>query len=132
VMKLYDENRISIYSRLSDYLPELDSTNKRDIALLDIMAHRAGLQSWISFYEQTISKSRKNPLPSSKYYTKTSSELNPVPVTDKLFMRGDYMDEIKKRVYLSELFSTGKYKYSDLGFYIISDLVKKLTRMSID
>lgn len=132
IMKLFDENKVSVYGKLSDYLPELDTTNKSDIVILDVMAHRAGLFPWISFYQQTVSNGKKNPIPLSKYYSKTMTGQNTIPVTEKLFMRDDYVDEIRYRVYHSELLYTRKYKYSDLGFYMISDLVKRLTGQTID
>ncbi len=132
MMKLYDDGKISIHSKMSDYLPELVSTNKSDIVLLDIMAHRAGLYPWIPFYQQTISKSKRNPRPLSKYYSKTVTSQNTVPVTDKLFMRDIYLDEIKEQVYQSDLLPTRRYKYSDLGFYLIGDMVGRLTNNPID
>ena len=132
MMKLYDEGRISVHSKMSDYLPALDTTNKADIVVLDVMAHRAQLFPWIPFYQQTVTKSRRNPRPLSKYYTKTVTSQNTVPVTEKLYMRDDFLEEIKHQVYQSDLISTRKYKYSDIGFYLISDLVEKLTRQPID
>ena len=132
VMKLHDEGKLSVHSKMSDYLPELDSTNKSEVVLLDVMAHRAQLFPWIPFYQQTISKSRRNPQPLSKFYTKTITSQNTIPVTEKLYMRDDYLTEIKQQIYESELLSTRKYRYSDLGFYLIGDLIKQLTNLSID
>jgi CubicO group peptidase (beta-lactamase class C family) len=132
MMKLYDEGKVSVHSKMSDYLPELDSTNKSDIVVLDVMAHRAQLFPWIPFYQETITKSRRNPRPLSKYYTNTVTSQNTIPVTEKMYMRDDYLDEIKHQVYQSDLLSTRRYKYSDLGFYLINDLVKNLTNQSLD
>ncbi len=89
--------KVSIYGKMSDYLPELDSTNKSDIVVLDVMAHRAQLFPWIPFYQQTVTKSRRNPRPLSKYYTKKVTSQNTIPVTEKLYMRDDYLDKIKTR-----------------------------------
>ena len=131
-MKLFDEGKLSVHSKMSDYLPALDTTNKSDIVVLDVMAHRAQLFPWIPFYQKTVTKSRRNPRPLSKYYTKTVTSQNTIPVTEKLYMRDDYLTEIKQQVYDSELLSTRKYKYSDLGFYLIKDLIENLTNQSID
>ena len=68
----------------------------------------------------------------SKYYTKTVTSQNTIPVTEKLYMRDDYLDEIRHQVYDSKMLSTRKYKYSDLGFYLIKDLVEEITHSPID
>ncbi|MEM9917915.1 MAG: glycoside hydrolase family 3 N-terminal domain-containing protein [Bacteroidota bacterium] len=127
IMKLHEEGRINIYEPLSNYLPELKSTNKAGLTIYDIMAHRARLQPWIPFFEQTVTKSRRNPRPMPKYYSRKKSDKYSVPVTDKLFMVDDFRDSIWKQIRESELRSKLEYKYSDLGFYLLSQLVTEVS-----
>ena len=54
VMKLYEEEAIKLDTAISAYLPYLDTTNKKDITLTDIMTHRAMLPPWIPFYISTL------------------------------------------------------------------------------
>ena len=129
VMKLVDEGKIDINLPISTYLPELKNTNKSDIILKDMMAHVAGLKSWIPFYEQTISK-RKKPMP--EYYQFGPNNGFFTPVAMNLYMKTAYEDEIWKQIYESEVGPPGRYVYSDLGFYMIAQMVKQITGKSID
>lgn len=131
VMKLQDENKISIYQPLSKYLPSLQATDKKDLLIQDIMAHRAGLKSWIKFYEQTLTTG-KNPKPSRAFYKNTPSTRFSVPVTDKLFLRDDIPDSLWHQIRTSPLRTNTNYKYSDLGFYLMADLVRETTGQTID
>jgi beta-N-acetylhexosaminidase len=131
VMKLHDEGRINIYEPIGSYLAELKGTNKEDMTILDIMAHRAGLLPWIPFYEQTVTSGR-SPKPSSKYYSKTRTDVFNTVVTDKLFMDSSFEGEMRKQIRESELRATRDYKYSDLGFYMLSDLILRITGQPIN
>ena len=126
LMKLHGDGFINIYQPISQYLPELKGTNKSSMTIQDIMAHRAGLKAWIPFYEQTLSKSRKAK-PSSKYYRKTPDSKFNTPVTERLFMLSSFEQEIKKQIIDSDLRATRDYKYSDLGFYLLADLVQRIS-----
>src|SRR5690606_25675523 len=54
VMRLHQEGRLDIDRTLGDYLPWLEGTNKSDMKLRDVMAHHAGLKSWIEFFKKTV------------------------------------------------------------------------------
>lgn len=132
IMKLRDEGKIDIDQPLSKYLPSLKGTNKEDVVIKDLMAHRAGLKAWIPFYKQTLEGTRRNPRPSSKLYRTSSSGTYDVKVTDKLFMDHSFVDSIWHQIYESELRPNTNYKYSDLGFYLLGQTVEELTGMPLD
>ncbi|MEM1318781.1 MAG: glycoside hydrolase family 3 N-terminal domain-containing protein [Bacteroidota bacterium] len=131
VMQLHEQSKISIYRPLSEYLPALKGSNKEPLLIKDIMAHRAGLHPWIPFFEQTVSKSRRNPQPLRKFYSKKKKEGFEIPVTEKLFMRNDFADSIWQQIYRSELRPTTDYKYSDLGFYLLGDMVGQVSGLPL-
>lgn len=54
VMKLYDRGRLSLTDRVSDYLPFLLDTDKRDITVRQLLLHESGLPSTILFYRDAI------------------------------------------------------------------------------
>ncbi len=130
IMKLQEEGKLSLYDPIGKYLPSLAGTNKADLIIEDILAHRAGLRPWIPFYEETVSEKYKKPLP--EYYSKTKKEGFDVPVTESLYMKADYVDEIWKQIRESELLSHRNYRYSDLGFYLMSEVIKKISGKPID
>ncbi len=49
-----------------------------------------------------------------------------------LWLRADYPDSIWKEIIESPLLPTKEYKYSDLGFYFASEIVRRLSGQSIE
>ncbi|MCP9236843.1 glycoside hydrolase family 3 N-terminal domain-containing protein [Lewinella sp. JB7] len=131
IMKLVDEGKIDLDKPLSHYLPELAGTNKEYITIRPILAHRAGLHSWIPFYRYTLGPGR-NAQPSSQYYRTAQTGNFVIPVTDKLYMNKSYVDSIWQQIYDSPLPNIGRYRYSDLGFYLMAKLVDRVSGLTVD
>ncbi len=131
VMRLVDEGLIDLDKPLSHYLPELVGTNKEFITIRSILAHRAGLHTWIPFYRYTLGPGR-NPKPSSQFYRTTQTGSFVIPVTDKLFMNKSYVDSVWQKIYDSPLPNIGRYRYSDLGFYLMARLVDRVSGLTVD
>lgn len=132
VMQLAEQNKLDIDLPMSVFLPELKASNKIDLVTKDVMAHHAGLLSWIPFYEKTVSGRRRNKRPMSKYYRNESSEEYIVPVANRLFMRRDYTDSIWYQIIHSDLRPNNNYRYSDLGFYLLSKMVHRVSQLPLD
>jgi beta-glucosidase-like glycosyl hydrolase/CubicO group peptidase (beta-lactamase class C family) len=128
IMKLVEENKISLDEKLGTYLPELKGTNKQDLVIRDVMTHQAGLQAWIPFYLRTL----RNGQPDPAIYRNTPSDLFPVRVADHLFIRKDYPDSVYRAIVDAPLRSTRDYKYSDMGFYLIRKIIEKATGEPMD
>lgn len=131
LMKLYDEGRLDLDKPLVHYLPELRGTNKAYLKIRPILAHRAGLRSWLPFYRYTLGPGR-HPRPSSQYYRTVQTGNFVVPVTDKLYMNKVYVDSVWQRIYDSDLPNVGRYRYSDLGFYLMARLVEGISGLTVD
>lgn len=132
LMKLQDEGEINVYNSLGTHLSAANGTNKQNIVIQDILAHQGRLLAWIPFYQETVSKSKKNPQPLKKYYKKSKTGKYNIPVTSSLFLDENYPSEIWKQIWESELRTSSSYKYSDLGFYMMAELVKENSGLSID
>lgn len=132
IMKLQEEGKVDLDAPMVTYLPELAGSNKADLHLRDVMAHHAGLIGWIPFYKQTLNGSRRNPQPSSAWYRSAPGGAFTVPVTERLYLREDFVDKIWDQIIHSELLPTRGYKYSDLGFYLMARMVQRLTGQSLD
>lgn len=125
LMKLYDEGRLSLTAPLRQYLPETDTCDKKHIVIESMLAHHARLPGWIPFYKKTISEG-KYPRPLPTYYATSLQSQFTIPVADDLFMRTDYIDTIWSRIYGCELRDQSGYKYSDLGFYLADNLIRRI------
>jgi beta-N-acetylhexosaminidase len=131
VMKLQDEGLLDIDRPLAEYLPELEGSNKGNLALREILAHRAGLEGWIPFYRQTVSGGKRDPQPMPAFYSKQNKEQFDIPVTENLYLRNDFTDSIWQQIIHSSL-GPASYKYSDLGFYLIAKLVERISGCTLD
>ena len=123
-MKLVDEDELNLDKPLSKYLPELKSTNKKNILMRDALAHQSGLQSWIPFWKKTITNTGAL---SGDIYNRTENDEYSVKVANGIFMKNDYLDSIRKWMYDSPMGEKGKYIYSDLGPIIMKSVIEKRT-----
>ena len=151
LMKLTETNKISLDDKLSKYLPSLDTSNKEDLIIGDILTHQAGLEPWIPFYLSTLESldpeiqlfnSRLTddyPFKLAKryYMTKHLKYLDgafegsfsldfPIQVASSMYLNRAYKDTIYNRIINSEQDKRKGYKYSDLGFYLFYQMIEKL------
>ncbi len=156
IMKLRDEGRLSVDDTLGSYLPGIDTTNKSGLVIKEILSHKAGLKAWIPFYLSTLeTMNPKESLISTKYtvkhpirlgdatyvnrnvkyiegiYSREYSQDYPIQVADYLYMNRDYRDTVFRKIYESELLDEKEYVYSDLGLYLLMQVVEEMTDSSL-
>ncbi|MFK8164687.1 MAG: glycoside hydrolase family 3 N-terminal domain-containing protein [Lewinella sp.] len=129
IMKLVDEGKLNLDVPISNYLPGLEGTAVEFLTLRPMLAHRAGLRSWIPFYVETLNAQGKA---SSQYYRNQRTGDFVVPVTEKMFMHKVYLDSMWHKLYTNELPNEGQYRYSDLGFYIAAKLIDEVSGLTVD
>lgn len=131
IMRLVDEGKLDINQPLSFYLPELRGTNKSRMTIKDVLLHRAGLKPWIPFYTKTLDDNKKPIM--GRYYATEQQPDYQVRVAENLYFAASKTDSaIWQRIYEQDLRSQRNYKYSDLGFYLFSRLIKQVTGKTID
>ena len=128
VMKLENEGKLKLDDKLTSHLPQLENTNKKNISIRDLLAHQAGLKDWIPFYNQTINKGQYK----DGYYNKEQNERFPYRVADNLYLRNDYKDSILEKIIESPLNTKLEYKYSDLGYYFLKEIIETEKKESLD
>ena len=127
LMKSYQERIIDINSPISNYLLYLKSGNKKDLIIKDILAHQAGLYSWIPYFESTIVKD----IWDTTYYNTIISEEFPIRVAEDMYIRENYNYDIYNEIAKSEV-GEKVYQYSDLGFYLFRHLVEISSNEAFD
>jgi CubicO group peptidase (beta-lactamase class C family) len=123
IMKLVDEKKININENLGYYLPQVVGSNKQNIILREMLAHQAGLKDWIPFWMKTVEKGEYKP----GIYNTVRNDDYPKRVADHLFINKNYEDSIYKQIIESPVKDTGKYVYSDLGYYFLKKIIEKQT-----
>ncbi|MFC2102030.1 glycoside hydrolase family 3 N-terminal domain-containing protein [Bacteroidota bacterium] len=126
LMKLYEEGAFHPDDPLSMHLPELRATDKERLTIREVMTHEAGLQAWIPFYLLTLEDS----LADLEIYDSLYSPLHPIRVAENLYINRNYPDSIYSWIIHSKLRKNKKYKYSDLGFYLLQKMIERKSGLS--
>ncbi len=128
LMHLYDLNQFRIDKRLSNYIPDLDQSNKGNLLVKDILMHQSQLRDWIPFYMYTLNKDGY----CDSNYCYKPDPLFSTRVAENLYIRNGYNDTIWKKIVDSRLRKKKEYKYSDLGFYIFQAIAENINQEPLD
>lgn len=129
IMHLYETQRIDIDQTIGHYLSASIGTNKEGLRIRKILAHQARLKPWIPFYKATLLENgQRRP---ELFQTAASAEF-PWVIANELFLLNDYRDSIYKQLYESELLTKSEYRYSDLGYYLLKEIVEHQIKQPLD
>jgi beta-N-acetylhexosaminidase len=133
VMFMYEKGLIDLNKKLSYYLPELKNTNKKDITLVEMLTHQAGLVPFIPMWTETVKDN--NFLP--QYYSRVQSEGYPLQVSPDLYAAPVLRDSVWSWIGESKLQTKPPrtpyaYAYSDLGFLLFQRLAERIFNQAID
>lgn len=156
LMKLYDKGRFNLTDRLSDYLPFLLRTNKRDLTIREVLLHQSGLPAGIVCYPEAIDKgSYTGRLFSGKRDAHHPLELGPGtwanpdfafkqefvspvqvgdynrPIVDSLWLHRSF-DRVIEEAIVKAPMKEKAYRYSDVGFVLLRLLVERLADAAMD
>lgn len=152
LMKLYEDSLFSVDAKLSDYLPELDTTNKGNLIIKDILTHQARLNGWIPFYysslqtlypEQKLLNNKfiedfpykignhaymaKNTVFKDGYFSYYPKKNYTTQIAKDFYVINSFTDSIYNKIRSSHLLETKKYRYSDLGYYYFYKIIENKT-----
>lgn len=132
-MFLYDHGLMDLNRKVSFYLPELRKTNKRDITVIDMLTHQAGLLPFIPMWPETVKDTVFLPL----YYHRTKSSDYPLQVASNLYATQAIRDSVWSWILRSDMSEKPPrtpygYRYSDLGFLILQRLSEKILNQPMD
>ena len=130
-MKLVDDGAININDPLKNYIYNIDTTNKADLIIKDILAHSARLLPGIGFYHKTTLHAKGFGF-NSNYYSGILQDKYTIPVAKGMFMRTDYIDSMYQAIYNSRLRESDNYRYSDLGFYLMQKVIENKIGKTLD
>ncbi|MDR1951711.1 MAG: serine hydrolase, partial [Bacteroidales bacterium] len=120
LMKLYDEKKFKLDDKLSTHLLYLKNSNKSNITIRQVLAHQAGLQP-------SIYTHKNDTLFSNIQDTNFSIEIAPGLYTSQFAQ-----NQLRIDVTESPMLPRRTYRYSDLGFYLMDELVQKLSGRTLD
>lgn len=122
VMKLYEQQKLSLDGSIGSYLSEARETNKENIAVREVMLHQAG---FINLDFLSTLRSADHNVDSSFFF--------PVKVADNYFVRRNYyQDAMWPKMLRSPLKTRGQYVYSDISMYMMKEIVERQSGAQLD
>ena len=128
LMLLDDRGSFDIDKTLGNYLPWFRFSDKGDMVMREMLAHQAGLKSWIPFWRNTLENDSTFRRGIFSDYTNRKYALQ---VTDSMYMNRHYLKDMFREIRDSPM-GEKKYVYSDLTFILASEIIESLTDSTID
>ena len=128
LMSLYDDKKVNVNNKISQYISYLDTTNKSEIIVKDILMHQAQLIPWIPFYISTID----NPEHKKQIYRNVKTTNFNTEICNNFYILDSYLDSINMRIASSNLRKKNGYRYSDIGYYWFKQIVENQTGLTLD
>jgi beta-glucosidase-like glycosyl hydrolase/CubicO group peptidase (beta-lactamase class C family) len=123
VMKSYDEKNFTLTNKISDYIPELKDSDKKDIIIKDLLYHQSGVIPTIAFY------TNKN-LPN--LVSDTAKPCFRTEVASGFYLHDSFRDTVINEIKTSKLGAKGKYLYSCINFIMLQKMVEAQTKEPLD
>ena len=130
VMELEEQQIITLNTTLGEIMPELKDSNKRSITLKQMLSHYARLKPWIPFYISTLDSVSGKPL-KTLYSTKKTSDFN-IKVAEDLYLKSTYTDSMFRIIKEQDLLKRWRYKYSDIGYYILKRYLENFYKKDLN
>lgn len=156
VMKLYDDGKLNLTDKISNYVPEMKSTNKENITIQELLYHESGLPAYLPFYKKAIdTKSCKGGMykkykdanhsvkVANNLYICTNYSFLPewvsdketseysLKVSDNMYIKPEFKSVILKEIADTSL-KGHSYRYSCLNFMLLKEAVENISGMPMD
>lgn len=129
LMKLTDEGVLDVSKKLVDYLPErVSGTTHQNLVLKNILTHQAGFTPWIPFWKKTM---LGNDWRADVYSLQPKDGFSRV-VANGLYINDDYRDSMFATIFNHKLNVGQGYKYSDLGYYFMQEIIENYSARTLD
>ena len=125
VMRLVEEGELDLDATVGNYLPKLKQSHpdKAAIRVRDLLTHQAGFVPEIPFYT-LVRDGDHRPEPGDDYPTRVSASF---------YLRKDFYREVMwPQLLATPLKTPGTYVYSDLGMYVLREIVERIARQPLD
>jgi len=133
VMKLLEEGKVDLDTKISEYLSDLQNTNKKNLTIRQILLHRAGLSYRMPGYPETF----KDTLKFAQFYKSQPSKTHSLRVSENMYTYTNQEDSLWKWIKKTPLYPQRRdgnyaYKYGDIGFFILKRICEKVTQTPLE
>ncbi|MFZ4560890.1 MAG: serine hydrolase domain-containing protein [Saprospiraceae bacterium] len=130
-MQYRDEGRIQLNAPIDRYLPWLRRTRIGRVPVWQLLSHQSGLPAAIptAKYIKFRKYSRRACDP---YFCNRRRGAYTVPVTERLYFNRRYLEEIRRAVARIRPAGGQRYKYSDLNYWLLGQVIESVGQKSLD
>ena len=133
MMKLVNEGKVDLDAPISTYLTELEGSEKGEVTARQLLMHRGGYHGNMPGWFETFSNEENY----SKFYSNQCNEEYCEEIAPNLYAKAGIKDSIWNWIVDSPMrpkLANGSYsyRYSDRGFYMLNQLVGRITGTSLD
>ncbi|HPH87133.1 MAG TPA: glycoside hydrolase family 3 N-terminal domain-containing protein [Chitinophagales bacterium] len=128
IMKMQEQGKMDINKKLGDYYTYPEGSNKKDIVIKEMLCHQSGLPAWIPFYKNSLDAAGN---PDSLWYSKKQDSVFSVKISDSLYLKKSFQDSVWNMIYNCGLSPVKDYKYSDLAYYLLQQIIEKTYKDSL-
>lgn len=128
LMLLNDRGLFDPDKTLGQYLPWFRFSDKGDMVLREMLAHQAGLRSFIPFWRNTLENDgtfRRG------IFSDVSNRRFALQVSDSIYMNWHYLKDMFREIRDSPK-GPKRFVYSDLTFILAAEIIESLTETTID
>lgn len=131
LMKLYEEGKFDIDQTFGYYFPKIAKGEKADLGIREILAHQAGLKAWVPYWSESQRRNGK-----WRWNTVKTDSSRRFPTRlegTNLFLHKNFKEKkIYKMISKTDVNDEKKYLYSGLFFYLVPELVERLSGVPFD
>ena len=157
VMKAYDDKKIALNDRISDFIPELKKSDKKNLNIKELLYHQSGLISTINYYRKVIDdesyqgslfsgvKKKTHPVRfDPKTYVRTDFSYHPHLISDvkkegfttqvarNMYVHDSFQDSIIQAIKDSRMGTRGRYRYGCTNFILLKMAVERVMNQPMD
>ena len=123
VMRLVEENKLTLDTNIGYYIPKARNTPMNNIKVREVMLHQAGFIPYIPFHNFIKEGD----------YSRDSSAAFPTKVADNYYVKkGFFSDFMWPKMLNSPIKTRGSYVYSDISMYVMKDIVEHISEEPLD
>ena len=128
IMQKVDAGTFDIDESMISYLSMEDTCSKALLTSREMLTHNAQLWPWIPFYRETLNEHGRT---IDSLYSKINKAPFTIQIAEDLFMHASYSDSILDRVIHSKMREQKGYKYSDLPYYLLKEVIENQEKSSL-
>lgn len=154
VMRLVEQGKIRLDSKLSDIVPQYSNSPIAELTLLDMLTHTTGLVPFVPFYRQLVVATDGKELiskDSSEVYNKLFGDVyvnrnnryvdqyisrtakdGYQMICDSLYLNPKFYGVMAEQIKQSRTRPSGKYLYSDLNLILAQAMIEKAGGATLD